>query len=77
MYQFLMWLSSATIFIIAFNDDLRVKHSRNGPSVPVSLNGFVDIVFALFFVYHGWWLTGIASVISGVCNAKMYEQDRE
>lgn len=74
VYQFWMWFATTAFFITAFSHELRLKHKKE-PSVPVPLDNFVDIAFCLFFIYHGWWMTGIVSVISAVAAKKFYEKE--
>lgn len=74
VYQFCMWFGSTAFFITAFSDELRLKHKKE-PTVPVALDNCVDIAFCMFFIYHGWWMTGIVSVISVIASQKFYEKE--
>lgn len=79
LYQFYAWVGHTCSFITAFNDDLREQALKRDPTpaVPLWLNNSIDTALCLFFVYHGWWMTAIATLLSVLALEKLYEKKEE
>lgn len=79
VYLFSVFVSAFVwCFVVAAKEEPSLKKTlSHGRSVPAFFSSTLDLVSCGYLIWHSWWFTGIAVLVSWMCESAIFSESKK